>query len=95
MADNCRNAVSAAGPHSCAKRAEQEQRLSRVMSGRVTRAIIPGSHNGVLAALRLQTRRLETSLGLPNNYRPFVFFKVPVTVRVIGGDPPTPVTVKT
>ena len=36
----------------------------------------------------------KLSLGLPNNYRPFVFFKVPVTVRVIGGDPPTPVTVK-
>ncbi len=31
---------------------------------------------------------------MPNDYRPFVFFKVPVTVRVIGGDPPTPVTVK-
>jgi hypothetical protein len=37
----------------------------------------------------------KLSLGLPNDYRPFVFFKVPVTVRVIGGDPPTPVTVKT
>ena len=37
----------------------------------------------------------KLSLGLPNNYRPFVFFKVPVTVRVIGGVPPTPVTVKT